>query len=392
MARSLASRLVIGLLFALGCVLTAQTACIASTVVLEWDPVAEQNIAGYRVYYQADLSSEPFSGTGAAEGAAPIDVLNQTSASVSGLDPARPYYFAVTAYDSDGTESPYSNIVSVPELVSPTVSISSPAGNSNVYGTVFVTADATDNVGVTRVEYYVNGALQASDESFPYVYSWDTSSLPAGGYSLMARAYDAAGNVGQTGLIPVTVVSDTAAPTVAITAPTDNATVKGIVAIAASAIDDAGVSRVEFYVNGTLVSMTNVTPYNYAWDTTSVATGVSTLFARAYDGAGNVGQSANVRVTVNNGDATAPIVAIGSPTENAAVKGKIKIAASASDNVGVTKVGFYVDEVLMYSTLNPPYSYIWNTASTAAGYHTITVRAWDAAGNTGQASVSVRKR
>ena len=52
-----------------------QTTCFATTVVLQWDPVSDPALAGYRVYYQADSSVQPFQGTGAAQGNAPVGTL-----------------------------------------------------------------------------------------------------------------------------------------------------------------------------------------------------------------------------------------------------------------------------------------------------------------------------
>ena len=70
--------------------------------------------------------------------------------------------------------------------------------------------------------------LVSTDTGAPYVYSWDTSSAASGAYTLMAKAYDAAGNVSQSSR-SVTVVNDLIAPTVALTSPTNNATVNGTI-------------------------------------------------------------------------------------------------------------------------------------------------------------------
>jgi len=71
----------------------------AGDAILSWEPPATgPTVAGYTVYY----------GTTAGSYGADIDVGNQTTYSVSGLN-AGTYYFAVTAYDAFGIESPYSN-------------------------------------------------------------------------------------------------------------------------------------------------------------------------------------------------------------------------------------------------------------------------------------------
>jgi uncharacterized protein involved in tellurium resistance len=359
--------------------LAGQATSFASTVALQWDPNTESDLAGYKVYYQADSATIPFQGT------APVDVLNQTTATIDGLDPNYSYYFAVTAYNTSGAESSYSNIVAVPEMASPTISLSYPANNASVSGTVSVSANASDNVGVTKVEYYVNGTLQAADTSTPYVYSWDTTTIAAGSYMLMTKAYDAAGNVGQSENVAVTVVNDFTAPTVSMTSPANNATVSGTVMISASASDNVTVSRVEFYENGVLLAASNMAPYSHSWDTTAVANNSYVLTAKAYDAAGNVSQSSNVSVIVFN-DTTAPAVSISSPLANATVSGTIMVSAAASDNAGVTKVEFFVNDTLQTADTTSPYTFSWNTKSVENGTYTLTSRAYDAAGNAGVSS------
>ncbi|QWV95837.1 fibronectin type III domain-containing protein [Geomonas nitrogeniifigens] len=348
----------------------------ASTVSLQWDPSADASVVGYKVHYQADSQTTPFLGP------APIDVQTATTASVANLDPSHSYSFAVTAYDASGIESTYSNIVSVPEMQPPVTSITYPATSTTVAGVVSVTADATDNVGVTKIEFYVNGVLKATDTASPYVFSWDTTALAPGSYTLMTKAYDAAGNVGQSQSVTVTVANDTQAPTVSVTSPSNNLTVSGSVSIAASATDNVGVSRVDFYLNNALLSSTNMAPYTYNWNTKTVANGVYNITAKAYDAAGNIGQSQTTTVNVFN-DVIAPTVSLASPASSATVSGTVTVTANATDNVGVSKVEFYKNGVLVGTSTLAPYSFSWNTKLDANGTYTLTAKAYDAAGNVG---------
>ncbi|GEM_PF-1721907 len=164
-------------------------AAMAETVSLQWAPNTDANLAGYKVYYTADASP--------LASAAPLNVGLQTTATITGLDPGHSYQFAVTAYDTAGNESTFSNIVTVAEQAPPTVGITSPLNATTVRGVVTVSVSASDNVGITKVEFYVNGILTATDTATPYTYSWDTTTLAAGAYTLTVKAYDAAGNVGQ---------------------------------------------------------------------------------------------------------------------------------------------------------------------------------------------------
>ncbi|WP_162605085.1 Ig-like domain-containing protein [Geomonas oryzae] len=356
----------------------------ASTVSLQWDASPDTAVTGYKVYYQPDSTATPFQG-------APMDVQNVTAATVNNLDPSHSYSFAVTAYDATGAESTYSNVVTVPEMQPPTTAVTYPANAATVAGVVSVTADATDNVGVTKVEFYVNGALKATDTGTPYVFSWDTTALTPGTYTLTTKAYDAAGNVGQSQSVTVTVANDLQAPTVSLTSPGNNITVNGTVSIAANATDNVGVSRVEFYLNNALLGATNMAPYAYSWNTQSIANGVYNVTAKAYDSAGNVGLSQVVTVNVSN-DVTAPVVTLTSPAGGSTVSGTVSLTASATDNVGVSKVEFYQNNALIGTSSTAPYSLSWNTALVANGTYTITAKAYDAAGNVGasqSASVTV---
>jgi len=99
-----------------------------------------------------------------------------------------------------------------PDPTSPTVAITAPAAGANVTGTTTVSANAADNVGVSRVEFFVDGASRATDTTAPYNYGWDTTTSANGSRVLMAKAYDAAGNVGTSSAVTVNVsnVSTTA--------------------------------------------------------------------------------------------------------------------------------------------------------------------------------------
>ncbi len=356
--------------------LTLGSGCFAVTVTLNWG--ASAGSTGYRVYYRADSATLPFGGTGAAQGASPINVGSQTTATISGLDPAHSYYFAVTAYNSAG-ESAYSNLVSIPELTVPSTSISYPASNATVSGTVTITANASDNIGVSRVEFYVNGVLKGTDTSSPYTYSWNTSSLAAGSYTLMTRAYDAAGNAGQSGSVVVTIFRDTAAPVVAMTSPAANATVRGTVTIAASASDAVGVSRVEFYRDGTLLSASNVAPYSYSWDTTTVANGSHTLSVRAYDLSGNVGQSSQRTVSVSN-TISAPTITTGSLAA-ATVGSAYSAGLAASGGVSPYTWRLAAGVLPPGLSLNSTTGAVSGTPTTA-GTYSVTFRVTDSRGTT----------
>ena len=69
------------------------------------------------------------------------------------------------------------------------------------------------------------------------------------------------------------------------------------------------------------------------------------------------------------------------PGQSQTVKGNVSVSASASDNVRVARVSFYIDGVLYKTDTSAPYSASWQSRKWSNGSHTITARASDAAGN-----------
>lgn len=267
----------------------------------------------------------------------------------------------------------------------PNVSIASPA-SGNVLGTVNISAIANDNVGVSGVQFLLNGAnLGTEDLTAPYEFSWNTTTVANGNYTLSARARDAAGNqTTSTGVI-VTVtnpVVDTTRPTVSITSPSAGS-VNGNININANAADNIGVVGVQFFLNGNPLGAEDlVAPYTIAWNTTSSPNGNYTITARARDAAGNFANSTGVLVSVNNiPDTQAPVVTLTSPSSGT-ISGSVNVSANASDNVGVAGVQFLLNGNPLGSEITEaPFTYSWNTVTSPNGAYTITARARDAAGN-----------
>ncbi|MDH4124488.1 MAG: CHRD domain-containing protein [Gammaproteobacteria bacterium] len=87
--------------------------------------------------------------------------------------------------------------------IEPTVTLASPG--SPVSGTVTLTADASDNQGVSLVRFLVNGAVIGSDSTAPYSLDWVTTTAANGDVTLTAEAEDATGNIGVSADVIVTV-------------------------------------------------------------------------------------------------------------------------------------------------------------------------------------------
>lgn len=72
----------------------------------------------------------------------------------------------------------------------PTVKITSPLDGVTVSGTIDITADATDDIGVAQVDFYVGNTLIGTATTSPYSVSWDSTTVTDGTYTLTAVAID----------------------------------------------------------------------------------------------------------------------------------------------------------------------------------------------------------
>lgn len=83
-----------------------------------------------------------------------------------------------------------------PDTVAPVVAITFPVNNGTVKpnSNVNIAATATDNVGVTSVEFLINGVVKCTDTVAPYSCAWKVPNVKPATYTLTSQAYDAALN------------------------------------------------------------------------------------------------------------------------------------------------------------------------------------------------------
>ena len=175
-------------------------------------------------------------------------------------------------------------------------------------------------------------------------------------------------------------------PSTAITFPTSNQTVSGALTIQADSLNNPSVSALQFFVNGTLQGFDTAAPYEQTWDTSGLAPGSYTLTAKAVDSSGNVTESSGVSVQVAATDSTAPSVSLTAPQNSTVVSGATTISATATDDVGVSRVEFFLNGELLYAGNSAPFTFSWDTSSVANGVHTLVAKAYDAAGHAAQTS------
>jgi thermitase len=252
---------------------------------------------GYGYWYGTSFSSPIVAATAALalsvqpglSASALVNLLEQNADHLGG-------YTGWNQYFGYGQVDAYKTVVAAQNVVGdktpPTVSISGPANGATLSGTVQVTGTATDNVGVTSIQFSVDGQVVATSASSPFVFSWNTASYTNAAHTITVSASDAAGNVG-TASISVTVSNISKALTstlaVSIGSPVSGATIAAStnnVTITASVTDSLAITQVAFYIDNTLKCTDSVASYSCTWNTKKSGTGNHTIKVTAWDSSG----------------------------------------------------------------------------------------------------------
>ena len=303
---------------------------------------------------------------------------------------------------------PYTSAVLIKDgatqKAAPAVNITSPSVNANykTSATISVSANATDADGsVKKVDFYIGTTLLHTETGAPYIFSW--KKVPAGNYTLTAKATDNDGNETTSEKVLISVSSsnteNNTAPEVNITSPKANTVYRAsaTVNITASASDaDGSIRRVDFYNGTKFLHSEWARPYNCSWR--NVPAGNYTITAKAIDNKGNVSASESVSISVaapsSQGGNKSPQINITSPEVNSVYteKATITVTADANDADGtIKKVEFYNGGALLDIERKAPYIFAWRKVR--AGNYVITAKATDNSGNvTTSRSVSVSVR
>ncbi len=307
--------------------------------------------------------------------------------SFTAADNAR-YGLAIRAFDKNGNSGNKAITFQVTiDSVKPTVSLTSSATQVAVGQSITLTANAADDVGVTRVEFYRNNVLIGQDTSAPYTQAFGPFTAADVGVpqTFVAYAFDAAGNASSGAQVVVTVSAappgDTQPPAVSLTASATTVPVGQSVTLTADATDNVGVTKVEFFRNAVKIGEDSTAPFAFvppAFTDTDIGTHAFT--AVASDAAGNSATSNAVTVTVP--DTQAPSVSLAASANNAIVGQTVDLTATASDNVGVVKVEFRRNGTKVFEKAAPPYVYTTPAYTSAdIGMQSYTAVAFDAANN-----------
>lgn len=219
----------------------------------------------------------------------------------AGRDP----YYGYGRVDASAAVQAAKTAIPTQDTENPVVSITDPLEGAIVNGLVPVDIDATDNVGVTRAELWINNTSVAVDTSPPFAFTWDSNGSQNGSVNLVVRVFDAANNIA-TSSINVNVenliqspITDTEPPAVQIVNPVAG-NVSGSATISVNASDNNGAAGISLsiYIDGTLKASGFGGALSTSWNTRAKGTkaGTHTIQSVAKDAAGN---TSTTSVTVN---------------------------------------------------------------------------------------------
>lgn len=173
----------------------------------------------------------------------------------------------------------------------PIAAITSPVNGAVLTGSsAKISVTSTDDLNVKNVEFYKDSILLGADNATPYELIWNIAAEASGSHTLVAKAYDDAGNVGTSASVTVNIAGDTIAPQVSILSPANNNKVSGKVTIKASATDNIAVTRMELYIDGALKTSVTTGSLTYVWNVTKgVSAGSHIIIVKGYDAKGNIG-------------------------------------------------------------------------------------------------------
>ena len=304
-----------------------------------------------------------------------------TKYTITGLNPLSSHNITVQAYDAIRNKSARSTALAVstiapPDLIPPTAPTSLTAVGVTKNHIMFQWSGATDNVGVTRYNIYLNGTYSKTTTVTKSEFLNLTSSTA---YNVRIQAVDAAGNRSPLSSVLTMTTLDGIAPTVPDGLAASVVTKTGFRVTWNAATDNGAVTKYNVYNNGVYVQTVTGTSYTFSGLAVNLTHQITVL---AIDDAGNrSAQSTALSVaTTFVSDPIAPSAPSDLAGSNITKTSARVTWTAATDNVAVTNYNIYRNGAYVATVSGTTTAY--NVAGLTAGTsYNITVRALDAAKN-----------
>jgi len=165
----------------------------------------------------------------------------------------------------------------------------------------------------------------------------------------------------------------------------DGQVIGGTVLLNPKMVTPAPVEKVEILLDDNLLYVIRTEPFEYAWDTTVVSSGLHEIVFIVTDKAGNVAKQAitiNVQPPIN--------LSILNPLEGQEISGLNKVVAEINALSGISEVEYSVDGNILQILTDPPYEILIDWDNYSNGTHWLQVKAVDFSGFSSMQKISVR--
>jgi len=180
----------------------------------------------------------------------------------------------------------------------PKITILSPKDGAKVSGVITISLQVVDNVGVAKVELYIDNKKIGELTKSPFNFTWDTTKFTSETHTILVKAYDKAGN---TSIARITVQVDNPKQIskLSIVSPKDKDRVSGVIKIKVNLLDKNNFEKMEFYIDKDKIGETNGEPFELTFDTNNILNGAHMLTVKGIY-KGNISSTDTINIYVVN--------------------------------------------------------------------------------------------
>lgn len=234
---------------------------------------------------------------------------------------------------------------------------------------------------IEKVEYYLDGTLASTAKEAPYTFKLNPRLLSPEDHTLKVVAYDTDGNKGVLEISFTVPIFET---TIELPSLQDGQRVDQVLKVEPEIKSQGPITKVEYYLDGSLVLSVDQAPYTFELDPMTLAPEEHTFRVVVHDEADSLhGTEATFTVPPIE-----PTVTLLNLKDGKTLTDEVSIEPEVISQTPVAKVEYYLNEALKFTAQKPPFRYLLNPESLERGDHALTVVVYDTAGSKGEITLS----
>ncbi len=294
----------------------------------------------------------------------------------------------------------------------PHINFIKPYPNITLSGKIYLEGQTSDDKGVEKFVFcihdyntmnlvWVSTITQYVQANTTQTFHtlWNSASYPNGSYFIRMISYDTNGQTGVAfALININHelggAQDSSFPSVKITFPQNNSVIYSNFEVTADITDYTSVAYAELYINDVFVSSKTNSPYSWLVNVSNYPVGSTvTLKVVGYNVLG-LSSYDQIKIFISsfpssNNYINPPQIEILSPKDGTTISGSVDVYVRVTSSYTISKVEFYIDDILKHIDNVLPYSYSFDTISLSTGIHKIAVYAYDEYNNISSKTINV---